>query len=86
MAQASLYGGGQLMLGDVHRNLLRTWSRMQRDLLRSAPKDLRSVQQAVHRAFPADRYEVLVSRAQSEARQMQEIIERRVAKGAYLWG
>lgn len=86
LAQAALYEGGQLVLGDVHRNLLRVWSRMKHDLLRSAPQDLRAVQEVVHRAFPGDQYEVLVQRAQSEARQLQEIIARRVAKGAYLWG
>jgi hypothetical protein len=84
-SSASLYQGGQLCVGTAHRKLLEMWSRLQLNLLRAAPDDLRSVQREVHRVFPGDLYDRLVAQSVREATDMQELLNKQAARGVYLW-
>jgi hypothetical protein len=79
------YAGGQLCVGEPHRELLRLWSRMRADLLCHTSLDETAVRRLVHRHFPPGRYDVLLDRAQCDARDAQATLDRMVREGRFLW-
>jgi hypothetical protein len=81
--EASYCGGGRIVYGKTHRELMRRYHSM-RLALRSAAGDPRAV---VEEWFPptVGTYEQFVRLAQAEAARIRVDLERRAARGEFMW-
>lgn len=84
-AERVRYEGGQLYVGDAHRDLLRVWQRMQRDLLCHMPTDATAAAAVVRRHFPGRAYAKAVERACDEAEYARTLLQQSLTRGDFLW-
>jgi hypothetical protein len=87
LAELPRYDGGQMWLGDVHRDLLNRWWRMRREIQQVAVRDgsLARAREVVARHFPRGQWDVLVERARVEATKVKQMLEHEVKRGGFLW-